>query len=164
MKTLAIVACLLVGVLGSGLLAQTQKPRFELTTDPSKHHQDLTLRVTPDQSVTFSLPTSNSPIRLDLAANAIGTITGDQPNPILRSATLFHNSISDSIFLSDGINPATRLTQGGVSFTNQPGSDGVRMTIAIGLSSKGISKQLEVSVPDGMSGIALIEVRISLWY
>lgn len=163
MQKPAVVTALLVAVSISGLFAERQRPRVE-PYDPAKHHQDVTLRVTVDEPATFLLPASNSPVRLDLSALAIGFTTAEQPNPIMRSATLFHNSLTDSIFLTDGNNPAVALGAGGISFTNDPGKVGVRMTVSMALSSKGASKQLEISTQDSASGVTAIEVRIALWY
>lgn len=163
MHRYAAVVILLMPILAGGAFAQTQRPRVE-QIDPAKHHQDLTLRITADQTAAFTLPTSNSPIRFDLSATAVGSTTGEQPNPILRSGTFLHASLTDLIFLTNGDNPAVAVGQSGVSFTNQPGRDGVRVTIAMGLSSKGVPKQLELSSPEPMSGFTMIEVRIALWY
>lgn len=164
MKKPVSLAALMMAVIVSAVFAENQRPRVEQPNDPTKHHQDLTLRVTADQPTTFALPASNSPIRIDLSASAIGSVTGQQPNPILRSATFLHNSLTDAIFVTDGNSPAVAIGQSGISFTNQPGPDGVRVTISLGLSPKGVPKQLEFSVPEAMSGFTQIEIRIALWY
>ena len=63
MKKSALVIVLAWAVSVNVLVAQGQRTRTE-TYDPAKHHQDVTLRVTADAPATFTLPTSNSPIRL----------------------------------------------------------------------------------------------------
>lgn len=170
MKIATATLTLLMAMLCTGLLAQKQKPKaVEQVNDPAKHHQDLTLRITADQPAAFTLPTSDSPIRLDLSAWAIGYTGSTQPDPILRSATLLHRSIVDAVFLADGSSPAVALTSSGVSFANQPGAGGVGMTIGIAHSPGGVPRQIIVSAPEPMSGggqqfFNQIEVRISLWY
>ena len=158
-----ILVISLITVTTQGLFAQNPKPRVE-QNDPTKHHQDLTLRVTADEPATFTLPTSNSPVRIDLSALAIGTTNGEHPSPILRSFTVLYASLTDSIFIVDGNDPPQHLAQSGVSFTNQPGPDSVRLTLSIAPSAKGIPKQLDISTPVSTSGVTLIEVRVSLWY
>lgn len=157
------VAILLMLVSMSALFAQSPRTRVE-AMDPAKHHQDLTLRVTPDQPATFTLPASNSPIRMDMSVAGLGPLSGMPPNPILRSATLLHNSLTEAVFLTDGNNPPVELNEHGVSFTNQPGADGVRMTVALSLPPTGTSRLLQISSPVRMDGFTMMEVRIALWY
>lgn len=162
MTTAAVAAVITLTSL-SVVTAQSQRTRVE-PYDPSKHHQDITLRISPDQAGSFILPTSNSPIRMDISAAAIGSAIGEQPNPIVRSATVFHSSVNNSIFFTDGNSPALALDERGVTFGNQPGADGIKMAISIALSPKGVPRQIEVSSPQPLPGLMQIEVRIALWY
>lgn len=167
MRHAAALMCVGFAICVTNVLAQTQRSRVE-TNDPTKHHQDVTLRVSIDQSAAFTLPSSDSPIRVDLSASAVGLTGTTPPNPILRSATLIYATLSDAIFMTAGNDPAVILDQTGATFANTAGASGVHMAISLARSAS-VPKQLVVSVPEPISGMGQqffnqIEVRISLWY
>lgn len=169
MKHVVVTASLLAAVCIAPLFAQQRPRRVETADDPTKHHQDVTVHVATDQPAVFTLTASNSPVRMDVSAVMLGDANGAQPNPILRSATLLHTSITDETFFTHGDDPPVPLTQSGIAFANHPGADGLRMTIALGLPAARAGKQIQVSVPDPISGFGQqffnqIDVRISLWY
>jgi hypothetical protein len=154
-------------ICAANVLAQTQRARVE-TNDPTKHHQDVTLRVSVDHSAAFTIPSSDSPIRVDLSASAVGLAGGTQPHPILRSATLIYATLLDAILMTAGNDPAVVLDQTGTVFANAAGTNGVRMAILLARSAA-VPKQLVVSVPEPISAMGQqyfnqIEVRISAWY
>lgn len=161
---------LLLTVLTSVSAESAQRPRVtQQPYDPARHHQDLIFRPTIDRPLTFTLPVADSPIRVDLSASCLGYTLDVQPRPIVRSITIFYSALTGSTFLTDETGHTVTLTANGISFVNQPGQDGVRMTFSLATSSTGTPKELEVSVPQPILGFGQqfynqLDIRMSLWY